>query len=84
MSTRNIVPREKGEGSLGTKEKPWGAVYTHGVCTWKPNEEVSVGEIRYHINLPSWARLECVQSGTTEATEPTEFATVQSGGGIRT
>lgn len=27
MATRNIVPRATGEGSLGTSEKKWGAVY---------------------------------------------------------
>ena len=27
MATKNIVPRATGEGTLGTIDKPWGAVY---------------------------------------------------------
>ncbi len=29
MSTRNIVPRNDGEGSLGTSEKKWGETNTN-------------------------------------------------------
>ncbi|WP_302420740.1 hypothetical protein, partial [uncultured Megasphaera sp.] len=29
MSTRNIVPRNDGEGSLGTAEKKWGETNTN-------------------------------------------------------
>lgn len=31
MSTRCIVPRTAGEASIGTAEKPWGAVYTNNI-----------------------------------------------------
>lgn len=29
MATKNIVPRATGEGTLGTIDKPWGAVYVN-------------------------------------------------------
>lgn len=38
---------------------------------WKPNTPYAVGDIAYSAKLPSWAYLECVQAGTTAATEPT-------------
>ena len=42
----------------------------------------AVGDIAYHKALPLWARLECVQAGTTGATLPTQIEQmVQNGGG---
>lgn len=32
---------------------------------WHANRAYAVGDIAYHKNLPSWARLECVVAGTT-------------------
>lgn len=32
---------------------------------WHSNKAYTVGDIAYHKNLPSWARLECVVGGTT-------------------
>lgn len=32
---------------------------------WHSNKAYTVGDIAYHKNLPSWARLECVVAGTT-------------------
>ena len=32
---------------------------------WHSNKAYTVGDIAYHKNLPSWARLECVTAGTT-------------------
>ena len=32
---------------------------------WHATKAYSVGDIAYHKNLPSWARLECVTAGTT-------------------
>ncbi|GAA0218043.1 hypothetical protein [Selenomonas dianae] len=32
---------------------------------WHSNKAYTVGDITYHKNLPSWARLECVTAGTT-------------------
>lgn len=31
MSTKNIVPRAYGEGSLGIPEKPWGHIYANNI-----------------------------------------------------
>ena len=32
---------------------------------WHANRAYAIGDIAYHKNLPSWARLECVVAGTT-------------------
>lgn len=32
---------------------------------WHANKAYTIGDISYHKNLPSWARLECVIAGTT-------------------
>ena len=39
------------------------------------NATYVAGDIAYSLLLPSWLRLECVQGGTTGATEPTYTAT---------
>lgn len=44
------------------------------------NTTYAVGDIAYHKDLPSWARLECVQAGTTGDT--IDFTQISSGGGI--
>ena len=44
------------------------------------NKAYAVGDIAYHKDLPSWARLECVQAGTTGDT--IDFTQISSGGGI--
>ena len=35
---------------------------------WHSSKTYKLGDIAYHKALPSWARLECVQAGTTAAT----------------
>jgi hypothetical protein len=35
------------------------------------NKEYTAGEIAFSVNLPSWARLECVDGGKTALAEPT-------------
>lgn len=42
------------------------------------NTTYAVGDIAYHKDLPSWARLECVQAGTTGDT--IDFTQISSGG----
>ena len=44
------------------------------------NTTYTVGDIAYHKDLPSWARLECVQAGTTG--DVIDFTQISSGGGI--
>ena len=34
---------------------------------WHSNKTYTVGDIAYHKNLPTWARLECVVAGTSNA-----------------
>ena len=34
---------------------------------WKSSKAYKLGDIAYHKNLPTWARLECVVAGTTDA-----------------
>lgn len=46
--------------------------------TRKATTQYQVGDIAYSPNLPSWARLECVQAGTTSVEEPT-YSSVQQG-----
>ncbi len=43
------------------------------------SKSYAVGDIAYASALPSWARLECVTSGTTDTIEP-DFSTVSTGG----
>lgn len=162
MSTKNIVPRTTGEGSIGRTDKRWGAGYinnltstkvtatnvqTTGTATFGGNTTVqgtlnttggitsqstvsgtsgsftgsvsggsgnfsgnltvggtlnlqgaqqffflalsrlkayNVGDIAFCASAPSWVRLECVQAGTTSVTEPGDYATIESAGGIIT
>lgn len=46
--------------------------------TRKGTTAYQVGDIAYSPSLPSWARLECVQAGTTSIEEPT-YGSVQQG-----
>lgn len=45
------------------------------------NTYYKIGDIVYSSKLPSWAYLECTQSGTTAATEP-NLSTVSGGGEV--
>lgn len=45
----------------------------------KATTQYQVGDIAYSPNLPSWARLECVQAGTTSIEEP-DWSEVTTGG----
>ena len=74
MATRNYVPRANGEGSIGTEKKHWGAGYFGAINTCVRQKTYAVGAIAYCDRLPSWARLECVQTGTTATAEPALFA----------
>lgn len=47
--------------------------------TRKATTQYQVGDIAYSPNLPSWARLECVQAGTTSIEEP-DWSEVTTGG----
>ena len=51
-------------GKLGKTET---AVRAYDLVGWtlEHNRSYAVGDIAYHKNLPSWARLECVTAGTT-------------------
>ena len=57
-------------------------VLNSGINLWTAKKSYSIGDIAYSKNLPSWARLECVKSGTTGDEEP-DWTNVQSGGVIR-
>lgn len=50
-----------------------------GINFLRRNHAYTVGDIAYSKNLPSWARLECVQDGTTAASEPGGLASVLAG-----
>jgi len=39
-------------------------------CEVKRSTAYSIGDIAYSVNLPTWARLQCVVAGTTNSTEP--------------
>ncbi|WP_295164972.1 hypothetical protein [Selenomonas sp. F0473] len=51
-----------------------------GLNLLRRNKTYAIGDIAYSKNLPSWARLECIQAGTTAADEPAAIATVSTGG----
>lgn len=51
-----------------------------GLNLLQRSKTYNVGDIAYHKNLPSWARLECVKAGTTGAEIPAAFAQVSAGG----
>ena len=82
MVTRGIVPRANGEGSIGTAKKHWEAGYFGMLDTCMRQKAYAVGDIAYSAHLPSWARLECVKTGTTAAQEPVTFTTVSAGGAL--
>ena len=50
-----------------------------GVNLLRRSQAYSIGDIAYSKNLPSWARLECVQTGTTAASEPGGLAAAAAG-----
>lgn len=89
MATRNIVPRNTNEGSLGTQNKKWNSVYAEtitanrisGVNLLERNKTYAVGDIAVSPKLKSYQYLECVTAGTTGDTEP-DFSTVTTGGVI--
>ena len=55
-----------------------------GIAILQRSRSYQVGDIAYHKALPSWARLECVKAGTTDAPEPTSLATVTKAGQLIT
>ncbi len=42
-----------------------------GINLRKNSKTYVVGDVSYSLNLPTWARLDCIQGGTTASTEPT-------------
>ena len=42
-----------------------------GINLRKNSKTYVVGDVAYSLNLPTWARLDCIQGGTTANTEPT-------------
>lgn len=46
----------------------------------KRNTHYNVGDVVTAFNAPSWATFECIQAGTTAATEP-DFSGIESGTG---
>lgn len=54
-----------------------------GIAILQRSRTYQVGDIAYSKHLPLWARLECVEAGTTGATLPTQIEqTIQNGGVI--
>ncbi len=49
-----------------------------GINLRKNSKTYVVGDVAYSLNLPTWARLDCIQGGTTASTEPT-WGTVTAG-----
>ena len=52
-----------------------------GIAILQRNRTYQVGDIAYHKDLPSWARLECVKAGTTGAELPDKIKQVIENGG---
>lgn len=46
----------------------------------KRNKEYAIGDIAYSASIPSWARLECVEAGTTSSILPPALTSVSNGG----
>ena len=53
-----------------------------GIAILQRSKTYAVGDIAYHKDLPSWARLECVKAGTTGATLPTQIEQMVQNGGV--
>ena len=54
-----------------------------GIAILQRSRTYQVGDIAYHKALPSWARLECVRAGTTDAELPDKIKqTIENGGVI--
>lgn len=49
-----------------------------GINLRKNSKTYVVGDVAYSLNLPTWARLDCIQGGTTASIEPT-WGTVTAG-----
>lgn len=49
-----------------------------GINLRKNSKTYVVGDVAYSLTLPTWARLDCIQGGTTASTEPT-WGTVMAG-----
>ena len=60
--------------TLGNSKKPWENVYAKGITTLIRKHVYKVGEIAFHAGLPTWAYLECVKSGLTGESVPTEIS----------
>ena len=60
--------------TLGNSKKPWENVYAKGITTLLRKHVYEVGEIAFHADLPTWAYLECVKSGLTGESVPTEIS----------
>ena len=53
-----------------------------GIAILQRSRAYQVGDIAYSKHLPSWARLECVKSGTTGATLPDKIKQAIENGGV--
>ncbi len=58
------------------------AISDAGIAILQRSRTYQVGDIAYHKALPSWARLECVKSGTTGATLPDKIKQAIENGGV--
>lgn len=70
------VTESEGKVTVTTQGGSQNSFYT-GLNLLQRNKSYAVGDIAYSPNLPSWAYLECVEAGTTGASEPD----LQSSGG---
>ena len=58
------------------------AISNASIAILQRSRAYQVGDIAYHKALPSWARLECVKSGTTGATLPDKIKQAIENGGV--
>lgn len=70
------VTENEGKVTVTTQGGSQNSFYT-GLNLLQRNKSYAVGDIAYSPNLPSWAYLECIEAGTTGASEPD----LQSSGG---
>ena len=93
------APMKNGTGATGTwdinisgtaaKLQNWSLqqILDNFLNMWKSSKSYKLGDIAYHKNLPTWARLECVVAGTTDAaiSIPNEIKAGQyiTDGGVR-
>lgn len=75
------ITENEGKVTVTTQGGSQNSFYT-GLNLLQRNKSYAVGDIAYSPNLPSWAYLECIEAGTTGASEPD----LQSswGGGVLT